>query len=134
MHVNLPAAKYREAEDMTAFHRRLKTRLDSLAGVETSGIVSNLPFGGYWPVQFHIEGMTGEPAFDPHAGAIIAGADYFRVVRVKPKLGRGFTESDTNAGDPVALVNESFAAKYLAGNRSRWGNDFALAVTRPRRG
>ena len=116
LHVNLPQARYPGDHAQIVFHRALKTRLDSIAGVESTGIVSNLPFGGYWPVQFHIEGMTGDPAFDPHAGVIVADADYFRVMQVNPKRGRLFNESDANAGDPAALVNESFAAKYLAGS------------------
>lgn len=41
----------------------------------------------------------------------MVGADYFRVMQVRARRGRVFTESDGMAGAPAVIVNETFAAK-----------------------
>ncbi len=129
MRVNLPEAKYRLQEDQIAFHRTLKTRLNALAGVDTTGIVSNLPFGGYAMLPCRLEGKAYDAAHVPRIGALVTGADYFGVMRVIPRRGRTLTEADATSGAPVALVNESFAAKYWPGSdalgkRLRLGESF----------
>ncbi len=112
MRVNLPEAKYASPGDQVGFHRALKSRLDSLAGVEASGVASNLPLGGWLLFSYELEGTAPEPGRSPYIGAIVASPDYFQVMRVRPTRGRTFTESDGVAGPPVALVNESFTARY----------------------
>lgn len=115
MRVNLPEAKYPAPEDEIAFHRALKSRLDSLAGVEASGIVSSLPFGGEMPFSYELEGAAPEPGRSPQIGAIIAGPSYFHVMRLNPRRGRTFAALDGVAGPPVVLINESFAKKFWPG-------------------
>src|SRR5579871_202762 len=41
--------------------------------------------------------------------------DYFRALGVPLKLGRTFNDRENKAGTPVAIVNETFARRYLAG-------------------
>ena len=62
-----------------------------------------------------LEGKAPDPDHFPRIGGIVVSPTYFPVMRVKPLLGRIFTDSDSLAGDPVVLVNESFAAKYWPG-------------------
>jgi predicted permease len=118
MHVNLPDAKYPSAPDQVAFHRTLKSRLDSLAGVESAGIVSNLPLGRWIPFSYELEGAGHEASRSPRIGAIVANPGYFRVMRVEPRLGRMFAQSDGVAGPPVVVVNESFAEKFWPGENA----------------
>jgi predicted permease len=118
MRVNLPEAKYPASKDQIAFHRALKSRLDSLAGVEASGIVSNLPFGGGIAFSYELEGVSPEPGRSPQIRAIVANPAYFQVMRLKPRRGRTFTESDGVAGVPVLLVNETFVRKFWPGEDS----------------
>jgi putative ABC transport system permease protein len=112
MRVNLPEAKYASPGDQVNFHRASKSRLDSLAGVEASGVASNLPLGNWLLFSYELEGTATELGRSPQIGAIVTSPDYFQVMRVKPTRGRIFQESDGVVGLPVALVNESFAAKY----------------------
>ncbi|HEX4808166.1 MAG TPA: ABC transporter permease [Bryobacteraceae bacterium] len=119
MRVNLSEAKYPLPGDQVAFHRALKTRLDSLAGVEASGVASRLPLGGWNSFSYQLEGAPSDLERSPLIGAIVGSPGYFRVMRVTPRLGRSFTESDGISGPPVALVNESFARKF-------WPTDIAL--------
>jgi putative ABC transport system permease protein len=119
MHVNLPEAKYPLPLDQVAFHRALQPRLESVPGVEAAAVTSNLPFGGWMSYSYQLEGMAPEPDRPPRMGAIVVSPGYFPVMRVKPRRGRTFTNSDGVAGVPVVLVNESFAGKF-------WPNEDAL--------
>ncbi len=112
MRLNLPEAKYPLSADQVAFHRSLKTRLDALAGVEATAIVSNLPLGGWMPFSYELEGAIADPARSPQIGAIVASPAYFRVMQMNPRRGRAFTDADGRAGVPVVMVNESFARKF----------------------
>jgi predicted permease len=112
MRVNLSEAKYPLPEDQAVFHRALKSRLDSLAGVEASGIASRLPLGGWDSLSYQLEGAVSDSDHAPNAGAIVVSPGYFRVMRATPRLGRWFMESDGVSGLPVAIVNETFAAKF----------------------
>jgi predicted permease len=119
MHVNLPEAKYPFPRDQAAFHRALQTRLDSVPGVEAAAITSNLPLGRWISFSYELERTAPEPDQAPRIGVIVASPGYFSVMRVKPRRGRTFMESDGVAGSPVVLVNESFAGKF-------WPNENAL--------
>jgi putative ABC transport system permease protein len=116
MHINLAEAKYPRPQDQIAFHERLKTKLESLPGVEVESVTSNLPGSGWLEFPFELEGA---PPTDPDHGMTTGGlavaAAYFRVMQVGPRRGRLFTDSDGIAGPSVALVNEGFAAKYWPG-------------------
>jgi len=115
MHVSLPEAKYPHGEQEIAFHRVLKERLDALPGVESAATVSRLPLSGFSMLPFEFGNGVTDADHAPVTGAIIAGPDYFRVMRVQPRRGRTFTASDGIAGPPAALVNESFVTKYSPG-------------------
>lgn len=112
MHVSLSEAKYANSEQEIAFHRALQRRLDALPGVESAAIVSRLPFGGFSTLPFEFEKGVTDVDRAPVIGAIVAGPDYFRVMRVQPRRGRTFHGSDGIVGPPVVLVNESFVRKY----------------------
>ncbi len=116
--VNLPEAKYPLPGDQVAFHRILKARLDSLAGVEGKAITSNLPLGRWVSFPYELEGKASEPDRSPQIGAIVTNPAYFPIMQVKPRRGRTFTDSDGVAGVPVVLVNESFARKYWPGENA----------------
>lgn len=114
MHVSLPEAKYPHGEQEIAFHRVLKERLDALSGVNAAAVVSRLPLGGFSTLPFEFDKGVTDTDHSPVIGAIVAGPDYFRVMRVQARRGRTFTASDGIVGAPVALVNESFLRKYSA--------------------
>jgi hypothetical protein len=43
--------------------------------------------------------------------------DYFRVLRIEFKQGRGFSEAEINDARKVAVVNETFQRKYLSNEK-----------------
>jgi predicted permease len=101
MGINLPEAKYRLPADQITFHRTLEARLDGLAGVEAAALVSNLPLRTWLTFSYELEGQAPDPDHPPQIGGIVVSPAYFPVMRVKPRLGRVFTNSDGVAGAPV---------------------------------
>ncbi|PYT27511.1 MAG: hypothetical protein DMG57_18070 [Acidobacteria bacterium] len=118
MRIELPEAKYPRLDDVISFHKRLKTRIESLPGVEASALTSNLPVYGQMEFTCEVEGV---PPTDvgrlPSVGGLVVSRHYFRVMQVRPQRGRVFIDSDEVKGSPGVIVNESFAAKFWPGER-----------------
>jgi len=115
MRLFLPDARYPHDQDQIAFHDRLKTRLDSLPGVQVSSLAITMPTGGAMNTPYEIEGT---PPVDekrrPEIGLLVISPDYFRAMDVKIRRGRGFGDADGVAGPPVVIVNQRFAEKYFS--------------------
>jgi len=116
MRIELPEAKYPRLDDVISFHKRLKTRIASLPGVEASALTSNLPVYGQMDFTCEVEGVPPTDAGRlPSVGGLVVSRDYFRVMQVQPRRGRVFIDSDEVKGSPGVIVNESFAAKFWTG-------------------
>jgi putative ABC transport system permease protein len=112
MQVSLPEAKYPKAEDEISFQRRLKAKLESLPGVESVSLASAMPSQNTGYFSYELDGRPpADPRDRPLTVGVVVGADYFRVMQVRARRGRVFTESDGIAGAPAVIVNETFAAK-----------------------
>ena len=100
MVIELPTKHY-TPDQQKAFFDRLKTRLDTVPGVEISTVTSNIPLTGAWNFNYEVD---GEPQPDarlrPNVDAIITYPDYFRVMGDDLLAGRDFTPAD---GTPSAL-------------------------------
>ena len=82
--------------------------LPGVAGVEVTTTVPFLALGRYQQV-------SADPGMAPVAlrvGAI--GPQYFSTLGVQMRAGRPFTDADTSANEPVAVVNEVFVAQFWA--------------------
>ena len=89
MHINLPEAKYPRAADQISFHERLKTKLGSLPGVESVSLASHLPTSGWTEFAFEVDGaQQSDLNHLPATAGLVVGADYFRVMQVRPRRGR----------------------------------------------
>jgi putative ABC transport system permease protein len=120
MQINLPEAKYPRMNDEVSFYRGLKTKLESLPGVEVVSLASSMPTGfvRYFPYELESQppaDAAGSRDARPFTAGLIVGADYFRVMQVRARHGRVFNDSDGIAGAPAVIVNESFAAKAWPG-------------------
>lgn len=115
MRVALPEAKYPRDEDVLRFHRSLSKRLETLPGVDAAALASSVPLGGWISFPYEREGDAPQAGRLPRLGAIVAGEGYFRVMQIAARRGRLFTGADGESGNPVALVNETFAARTWPG-------------------
>jgi putative ABC transport system permease protein len=107
----LPADRYKTAEQVTAFYRPLIDRLKALPGVVDATETSTLPpFGGI-RTDVDVAGRTHSEKWK--AIVQLAGETYASVLRIPFVKGRSFTEAEVADARKVAVVNQTFATKYL---------------------
>ncbi|MGH9732124.1 MAG: ADOP family duplicated permease [Candidatus Acidiferrales bacterium] len=93
-------------------------RMRALPEVQDVAAASAIPMNGAsLAYRMHIEGQAQDVglANGNEIGYKVISADYFRTMGIHVVAGREFHATDTKGGVPVALVNESFAKKYLSG-------------------
>lgn len=102
----------------TAVYEPLLEALKRLPGVQEAAISSVLPMHSEFSMQasFRVEGdIRGSPSDQPHANLRIASPDLPKSLGVRLLQGRFFNSQDSADSQPVAVVNHSFVAHYLAG-------------------
>lgn len=98
--------------------REHRARLEALPGVEELAMVSALPFH---PTQidtenaFEIEGKPFPEGIVARAQTTIVSPGYFRVMDIPLLAGHGFTDRDRSGTPDVAIISETFARTYFAG-------------------
>ncbi len=128
-HTNLPGAKYKGDEPQAAFYRRALERIRALPGVESAGAAQIFPLAGDdYILSFEQIGKPPVPVGnEPSAAYYSATPGYFTSLRIPIRAGRDFSEHDDAAAPPVAIISESMARQFYAGEnplgqRIRMGN------------
>ena len=109
------------------FYQELTRRIAALPGVRSVSVSYNtLVGGGGNAVMTHILGYTPKPGEDEKgvfAALDTVGPHFFGTMRMPVLLGRGLDEGDREAAPRVAVVNQTFAWKYL-GDGNPLGRQF----------
>lgn len=115
--VSLPSSRYPEASQRIHFFRQLLTRLDQTPGIASAAATTNLPMSGSNMLfRFSIEDRGQvEPDRRLRANYRAVSPDYFRTLGVPILAGREFDWTDREDAIPVAVVNQSFARRFLEG-------------------
>jgi putative ABC transport system permease protein len=116
--MRLPSDTYPTPATRLGYFDRLETELKTIPGVERESVSSTIPVKGTATQAFEIDGRPSPPDGDESVGFLRAGPDYFRVVGAAAISGRDFTEGDRASAAPVAIVNQSFAARFWPGERA----------------
>jgi len=111
----LPAERYKTVQQVTNFIRPLLVRLKALPGVVDAAESSALPPSNYNETNVDIAGKTHLEEWPTTFQQV--SEEYFRVLRIKFKQGRGFSEAEINDARRVAVVNETFVRKYLSNEK-----------------
>jgi putative ABC transport system permease protein len=104
--VALSGPQYDTTAKVTEFYRQALEGFGSLPGVEVAAVTSSLPLIGQFNLPYAFPG-DAEPK-----GAVqyrMISPDYFRVMKIALRQGRGFSASDTPGSAAVVVVNEAFA-------------------------
>jgi putative ABC transport system permease protein len=106
-------------ERIAAFYRELRERAGAVPGVLSASVSIGVPLrGGVNVAPFSIPGRTAADSDASAAPRTVLNAvspGFHETLGIRVVAGRGFTDMDRIGGLPVAMVNESFAKKYLAG-------------------
>ena len=113
----VPTERLREPERIVAFYAQLQERIQALPGVESASVSTGMPVRGTsFGMPFEIVSKpAADPGQRPGAGFNMVTPEYFRTFGIQMDKGRAFTHEDRAGGVRVAVVNQTFAKKYLAG-------------------
>jgi putative ABC transport system permease protein len=112
----LPEAGYAEPESVVAFYRSLLERVRALPGVRQAGLLRSLPLAapiGDWGLT--VEGFVPSPGTSAKGDWQVASDGALEALGERLLKGRAFTPQDAADGEQVALVNETMASTYWAG-------------------
>ncbi|OLE51628.1 MAG: hypothetical protein AUG51_22055 [Acidobacteria bacterium 13_1_20CM_3_53_8] len=118
MNISLPATRYPEGTQQTAFFDKLLSNLERLPGVQYAGTIEQLPIaGGRLRTRVLLEGYP-EPASPSEAAQVewyTVTPNYFRAMNVPLMRGRFFDSRDTKDAPQVVVISEAMASKYWPG-------------------
>jgi predicted permease len=111
--INPTLAGYK-VEGSQTLYRELQARLTSVSGVISASYSSDtLLSNGLWTSGVHIEGQSKDSTVQTDMLAV--GAEFFETMRLPLIAGRTFSKSDLQSGRAVAIVNRTFAQRFLGG-------------------
>ncbi len=135
--IELPAQRYQNLAQRSAFFERLVETVSSTSGVEGAAAITWAPLTGpgsatgFWVNDRPVP----EPDDLPVADIRWVHRDYHRVFGIPLAAGRLFDERDVEGGATVAIVNEVLAARYWPGENPvgkhlsmEWGDTLVAEV------
>ena len=114
--VDLPRADYPDSAASIRFFEQLLPQLRAVPGVEAATLSDGLPAAGNGSIPVQIAGKAYPQASDyPLAREGIVTPGYFETFETVVRSGREFNTGDSVTGQPVAIINDSFARAHFAG-------------------
>jgi predicted permease len=114
--VDLFSAGY-DVDRAGIFHTRLLDRVRTLPGVESAALTRVIPFS-YNPFSsapIEVDGYQPAPDEQPTVEYVEVTEDYFATLGIPIVSGHEFTRTDDENAPPLAIINETMAAKYWPG-------------------
>jgi putative ABC transport system permease protein len=108
LRLDLPHKKYADEGKAANFWEQLETRVASLPGVQSVGLVTELPLSGQLnDLPFTVEGrppVSIDQSFDADFRRV--NQNYFAAMHIPLLRGRNFTEQEVRQGDKVTVVSQ----------------------------
>ena len=114
--VELPEARYKDADARQRFYDQLLPRLRALPGVTNVAITSVPPGLGAWRHQIELEHKPIEhPAQRPWIALIASSPGYLETIHVPLLRGRNFNDVDGTANHETAILARDAAQQFWPG-------------------
>ena len=99
------------------FHTQLLDRVRTLSGVESAALTRVIPFSYnvFSSAPIEVDGYQPPPNEQPTVEYIEVTEDYFMTLGIPIVSGREFIRTDDENAPPLAIINETMAAKYWPG-------------------
>jgi len=120
MKIELPQPKYEEFEKRTAFYTALVQRVQSLAGVRSAAVTTNLPLYRQGnSISVRIEGQP-QPAPGQELIVVtrIISPGYFDTMGIPLLSGRQLTDQDTENTPNAVVISETMANRVWPGENA----------------
>ncbi len=112
MRVDLPRQKYPTPDKAVSFFQQLEERVGGLAGVETVGLITELPLSGQLnDMPFWVEGRSQDQVFDYDFRRV--NTNYFRSLRIPLLRGRNFTKQEVSDSAKLVIISEQLASQVF---------------------
>jgi putative ABC transport system permease protein len=108
--------RFTKPEQINAFYRQLLDQISSLPGISAASASTGMPIiGTNFGMPFNLAGQAvSDPSSRPGAGFNMVSPEYYKTFGIQFDKGRALSAQDVAGGLPVAVVNETFAKKYMA--------------------
>jgi len=120
MKIELPQPKYEAFERRSAFYTDLVQRVQSLPGVQSAAVTTNLPL--YRQGNSTSARLEGKPDPPPGQELIVVtrfiSPAYFETMSIPLLGGRQFTDRDTETTPNVAVISETMARRFWPGENA----------------
>jgi len=103
-----------------SFYTQLLDRVRILPGVESATLTRVIPFSYnvFSSSPIEVDGYQPLPNEQPTVEYVQVAEDYFATLSIPIVSGREFTRTDDENSPPVAIINETMAAKYWPGKNA----------------
>ena len=103
-----------------AFQTQLLDRVRTLPGVESATFARVIPFSYnvFSSSPIEVDGYQPPPNEQPTVDYVQVAEDYFTTLGIPVVSGRELTRTDDENAPPVAIINETMAAKYWPGKNA----------------
>jgi macrolide transport system ATP-binding/permease protein len=102
------------------FHTQLLDRVRTLPGVESASLTRVIPFSynNFSSAPIEVDGYQPQPNEQPQGDYVEIAEDYFTTLGISILSGREFLRTDDENAPPIAIINETMAAKYWPGKNA----------------
>jgi putative ABC transport system permease protein len=114
-HVYLPPARYADSNAITRFSDQFAERVRALPGVLEASVTTIFPPDNGWNQMFTILGHPAPARLEDVSAAQfgLTDAHFLSTLRIPLLRGRDFSQTDLPTTQPVALISDEFARRYL---------------------
>jgi putative ABC transport system permease protein len=117
LNLELPDVQYPQGSARAEFHDRLLQSLATIPNVQSAAMATTVPYGnggGTEAERFFIEGHPVEQREESRTAIMeTISPNYFAVMNVGLRDGRGLTDSDADGTQPVVVISRSLAHRYF---------------------
>jgi putative ABC transport system permease protein len=113
----VPRGRLATPDETGAFYGSLVERIAAVPGVAAVSVSTAMPVGGgAFTRPFEVAGSrAGDPAARPRTLVDAVSPSYHATFGIPLRRGRTFNDTDRPGSQPVAIVNEAFAAEFFPG-------------------
>ncbi|HKF02230.1 MAG TPA: ABC transporter permease [Candidatus Sulfotelmatobacter sp.] len=122
--IDASGAGYHEDPRLEAMMQQVEDRVNRLPGIQSASFAFSV-FGGGWTNIIRVPGRP-KSDHDPDVFHNMVGPRYLDAMGMPIVLGRGLLPQDSMASKRVAVINETLARDYFAGE-SPLGRSFSIA-------
>jgi predicted permease len=117
MNLSLPELQYKAQPGRVSFHEQVLQRLSTLPNVQSTAMVTHVPYADGGGVSTRAFSMEGRPATDrgEMRNAIVQtiSPNYFGLMQIALREGREIANRDADGTLPVAVISRSLARRYF---------------------